>query len=98
MAQEAGDAICLQYALGWLHLINEQREGNGMALSFLMMRQFVVASDRNYFSLTFSITQYRSILWLVISGGNHNERHQKVKRTASPVSLLAWDSGNLFTV
>ena len=29
MAQEAGDAICLQYALGWLHLINEQGDGNG---------------------------------------------------------------------
>ena len=29
MAQEAGDAICLQYALGWLHLITEQVDGEG---------------------------------------------------------------------
>ena len=36
MAQEAGDAICLQYALGWLHLITEQVDGEGWSRMFGM--------------------------------------------------------------
>ena len=29
VSEVVSDAICLQYALEWLHLINEQGDGNG---------------------------------------------------------------------